>query len=365
MRSYKQWQALNESLFPLGLSNPQNVSGIVGRFQYLDEKKKHMHAENPEEDYEDEEEVEDSDDDDDDDEGDDEGGSCGDDDAPAFCHKKMKKGMKKKMKNECDCEDKKGKKPVEADDEDLEDAEEETGIDLDNDDEEGEDEEHAEKVGRPLGFMKKKGMKKKMKKKMKKESVGPDNDFLQSFNSYAAPENQMTSEESWWKSVTGHFANPDQKFSDGFTEYMEDYLIDPQAQQNFVQGNGQQHGPRPGEVGYAPQQRMGWFGNTVTQGETEDPFMSEGNAMLGRDEQGGFGGELQNLGGSEEQQRTVASFGPRMGGYINKLREAIKAAQAEGNVEHANLLSQMLSKAVEGMKSGTVAMSKTPAKLVM
>jgi hypothetical protein len=67
----------------------------------------------------------------------------------------------------------------------------------------------------------------------------------------------MTSKNAWWRSVNSHLSNPDQKFNDGFTEYMEDYLIDPQSQQNFAHGNTQQHGPKAGDVGYAPEGRVG------------------------------------------------------------------------------------------------------------
>lgn len=218
MQSFKQWRMLNESLFPLGLSNTPTVSPIVSQFQF-DEKKKNMDK-NPE--MEDDEDYDDEDDDVEDDDADDEddGGDEGDDkgDAPVF-----KKG------------------------------------------DEGDDK------GFPA-FMKKKGMKKKMGKKgMKKEAANPQADFLQSFNTYTAPENQMTSDDAWWQSVAGHASNPNQKYSDGFSEYMEDYLIDPNAQANFVKGNGQQvqqapeQDANPGDIGYAPQGRIGgsFFGSHV------------------------------------------------------------------------------------------------------
>ncbi len=246
---------LNESLFPLGLTKNPNVAPIQGQFQF-DEKKKNMDK-NPEmeddEDYEEDEDEKDEDEDSDDDGDNKEDNKpskkdC-DDESPLSAFMK-KKGMKKKMKNECDCED---KKPLESDNDDDDEEDDEVDADEDKGDE---DEEMGEKGGdmkRPLGFMKKKGM----KKKMKKEATNPQNDFLQSFNSYTAPGNQMSSEDTWWNSVQGHFSNPNQKFNDGFTEYMEDYLIDPEAQQHFTQGNSQQHNSKPGEVGHAPEGRVG------------------------------------------------------------------------------------------------------------
>lgn len=249
---FKQWQLLRESLFPLGLSNPNNVSGVVGNNfqQKLDEKKKHMDV-NPEEDID----VDDADDEivDDDDDGDEDVGpkekdSCGE---GKFCKKKMQK----KMKNECGC-DEKGKKNVEMDD----DADDDADVDADAGDGEEieDDEEGGADMKRPLGFMKKKGM----KKKMKKEATNPQDEFMKSFNSYTAPTEQSTTEDAWWQSVTSHFSNPNQKFSDGFSEYMEDYLIDPEAQKNFLNGGE----PKPGDVGAAPQQRMGWFGSQIDGG---------------------------------------------------------------------------------------------------
>lgn len=270
MQSFKQWRMLNESLFPLGLSNTPNVAPIVSQFQF-DEKKKNMDA-NPEMEDEDEDEVDDEEVDEDEDEESEDDGDDEGDDAPAFKKKggdeessfpafMKKKGMKKKkkMKNECDCDGK--KKPIESDDSDDDEGDEDMGGDDEGDNGDGE----GADMKRPLGFMKKKGMKKKMNKKMKKESANPQNDFLQSFNSYTAPGNQMTSEDAWWKSVNSHFNNPDQKFGDGFTEYMEDYLIDPNAAEQFRSENDKQKGPTPGEVGFAPQQRMGYFGTPEGQ----------------------------------------------------------------------------------------------------
>jgi hypothetical protein len=294
MQSFKQWRKLNESLFPLGLNNTPSVAPIQSQFQF-DEKKKNVDK-NPEadddevededddteeDDVEDDKDVkkksvkvkgkvkdDDEDDDEDEDEDEDEDDQAEDEGSfPAFL---KKKGMKKKLKNECECD---GKKPLESDksdedeDEDEDDKDDEDDMDDDKDDsrneknkggDDGEDEKMGGDIKRPLGYMKK-----KMKKKnMKKESTDLQNDFLQSFNSYTTPEKEATAEDSWWASINGHMGNSDQKFSDGFTEYLEDYLIDPEVRQNFITGNGHQHDPKPGEVGHAPEGRMGgnYFG---------------------------------------------------------------------------------------------------------
>lgn len=272
MQSFKQWRMLNESLFPMGLAKNPSVAPIQSQFQF-DEKKNMDKNPKPDDDEEwDDEEEDDTDDEegDDDSDGDNDADdkkadakvskkSCDDEDDDSFPAYMKKKGMKKKMKNECDCED---KKPLESDNDD-EDDEDDDANDSENSKNKGGDDGEDEEMGgdggdmkRPLGFMKK-GMKKKMSKKMKKESTNPENDFLQSFNSYTAPENQMSSKDAWWNSVSNHFSNPDKKFSDGFTEYMEDYLIDPEVQKHFTHGNSQQHGPKPGETGYAPEGRVG------------------------------------------------------------------------------------------------------------
>lgn len=245
MLDFMKWQTINESLtgagFSLGLGKTQTLGGLIGRFQYLDEKKKHM-SKDVEKDELDAEEVddEDMDIDSDVDGGDDEAEECG----PKFAKK-----MKKKMKNECDCDDK--KKPVEMDadadgDEDM--GDEEMGDEDMGDEGEGEegDKDIAfagskdKKV--PLGFMKK-----KMSKKMKKESV---EDFMSNLSSSYTP--KPVSDDDFWTSISGHNYDFNKKFSDGFSEYKEDYLIVPEAP--AAQAETEQ--PKPGEVGFAPQQRI-------------------------------------------------------------------------------------------------------------
>jgi hypothetical protein len=126
-------------------------------------------------------------------------------------------------------------------DADLEAEEEETGEDLDDDGEEGESEEHVAKMKAAKGkahtalamgggddeeaplFSKKKSKKKsekKSEKKMQKESVDEDEDWMASV-----------------KSMLG--ATVDVKFDDGWSAYHDP--LDP----------------LPGEVGYAPQGKIG------------------------------------------------------------------------------------------------------------
>ncbi|WP_457819845.1 hypothetical protein, partial [Staphylococcus aureus] len=69
--------------------------------------------------------------------------SCGDDgdSFPAFM---KKKGMKKKMKNECDCD---GKKPLESDDSDDDDDDDDMDDDRNSEDKGGDDGEDEEMGG--------------------------------------------------------------------------------------------------------------------------------------------------------------------------------------------------------------------------
>lgn len=289
MIDFKTWRQLNESLgFNLGVSSPAKIGGVMGAFQYLDEKKKQMDADI-------EVDAEDMDVD----------GEDTKEDSDKSCDKMMmsKKKSKKKMKNEaCACDDKKGMMKgglkglmggkdmggmdmgadlgdpamggevgMDADmgdedmgdmgdeelgddemvsdddmgDEDIEDAEEEAGEDLDGDNEMGEPEDHiakikAKKAPMPLGFM---------KKKMKKENA---ENFLSDLqNAYMSPKNQTDTEEEFWSSIKGYDYDPNKKFNDGFTEIKEDMLLP--AQPVVEQPSA---APQPGEVGFAPQQRL-------------------------------------------------------------------------------------------------------------
>ena len=191
MKSYKNWKLVNESLFPLGLSQPQTVGGLVGNTPIAEAKKK-IKGNDAEMD----------------DNGDSEEHTCS-------CNKNMKKkmkgeegmknskqtpkdhsnekswskegGKKKKMGDEMEAPMLKKKKPVDdiEDDEDdveddhIEDDEDDMGDeegvdgsedhdeddDMGNDDM-GDDEEGDSEDMKKYGFMKKKM--KKMKKKMKK-----------------------------------------------------------------------------------------------------------------------------------------------------------------------------------------------------
>lgn len=271
MIDYKTWRQLNESLgFNLGVASPNKV-GVIGAFQYLDEKKKRMDAD-----------VEiDKDDVVDDVDGDED---VKDDvvvDDDKDCGKMMmsKKKSKKKMKNECACDDKKGMgmkglkgmkdmPPMDGDmgddmgmddedmdggdmddvdDEDIENAEEESGEDLDGDDEMGEPEDHiakikAKKAPMPLGFM---------KKKMKKESV---EDMLADLsNAYLSPKNQMGTEEEFLRSMKTYNYDPKQKFDDGMSFLKKEDLLIPAP---VVEQPAAPAAPAPGEVGFAPQQKM-------------------------------------------------------------------------------------------------------------
>jgi hypothetical protein len=243
MLDFTKWQMINESLtgagFSLGLGKPQTLGGLIGKFQYLDEKKKHM-SKDVEKDELDAEEADDENLDDDMGEDEEDAEECG----PKFCN--GKKMMKKKMKNECDCDDK--KKPVEMDadadgDEDMGDED----VDGEEDGEGAEGDEDIAFSGSkdkkvPLGFMKK-----KMAKKMKKESV---EDFMSNLSSSYTP--KPTADDDFWTSISGHHYDFNKKFSDGFSEYKEDYLISPEAP--VAQAETEQ--PKPGEVGFAPQQRI-------------------------------------------------------------------------------------------------------------
>lgn len=254
MRSYKQWQTINETLgaFPIGVSSAGNkIGSIRGAFQFLDEKK--LEPKEKEEKEEGEEEFE----------------KC--------CGKYMKKYMKKYMDEEDEIENdedddededeeekivskKKKKKDIEGEEEEeIEKQEEEEERDLDNDEEEGEPEEHKKKV---LGYMSKKD-KKKTKKGVKKEST---EEFLNSiFNSYSPSKEIEDNDDSFWDSLTSQYGNPKEKFGSGI---QEDYLIPPTTSQE----------PAPGDVGFAPQQRIG---NSWDRGDIDEALVTDPQAAIG------------------------------------------------------------------------------------
>jgi hypothetical protein len=261
MKSYKNWKLVNESLFPLGLSQPNTVGGVVSNApaiaesskkakeetesdddcsckkdkvskKVVGEKKKKMdgdvqpemlkkRAKPDDEDMEDDEEHDDDDHDDhDDDEEDD-----------------------VKVKG-------KGKDDDDHDDDEEDDADEEDGDDGDDDDGDDDDGSEMEKYG----FMKKKM--KKMKKKMKKMQAEAAH-FEKDLSSYpdVPQDHSEDSEEEFWASLDRLKGNPNQRFSSGLSEDMLVPLNDPTAPDYEAPE------PGPGEVGYAPQGRMGVIGS--------------------------------------------------------------------------------------------------------
>lgn len=237
MLSYKQWKMVNESTFALGLAVQPTVGIQAPHELGFDEAKKmskkkskkkmHFGGDEDEDISGDGEMVDPSSakdspdvDVDVDDEGGEEFGGCGGD----KCGKMSKKKSKKKMWSD---EDDEGE--VEAPEEEEEDDDEEF------EDEGGDEEKVVAKKKPPVSdeevplFSKKKS-----KKKMKREG---------------------TEEEQWWASVKSMVtSNPNQKFGDGWTEYQEDALFSPVDQSNLTQAVRE---PQPGEVGFAPQQKLG------------------------------------------------------------------------------------------------------------
>ena len=229
--SYKQYKLLNETLgspITLGLARPTSLGLLGNRLTpeeleaiELEEGKKKKKKMDDGDEVEIDAETGDGEVVDDEaappkdkpEEYDDEGGcGCG-----KFSCKKCKKMKNEAKKNMCD-------------DEDVEDTEDEDVEDDDVDDEENVD----DIEGGELGMMKKKmkkAMKKNAKKGMKKE------------------------EADWWNSVYHMMsANPDQKFSDGFTTVSEESLLPPQHDPNEELDANQ---PKPGELGFAPVGRVG------------------------------------------------------------------------------------------------------------
>ena len=262
MLSYKQWKTVNESVISgvggcLGVSNPSSL-GVMSPFG-LSEMAKKKSKKKMDFDMEDETgdgEVVDaaSEKDEPEIDVDDAGGEeheggcnmCGKNSKKKSAKKSAKKSLKKSKKkmwgDEDDAAPEEEGGEEDMGDEDLEDAEEESGEDLDGDDEEGEGEDHVAKMKAAKGkahmdlamgggdeeeapmFSKKKSAKKsekKSEKKSQKESVEPE-------------------DTDWWNSVkTMMGSNPDQKFDDGWTQYHDP--LDP----------------LPGELGFAPQVRIG------------------------------------------------------------------------------------------------------------
>lgn len=296
MKSYKNWKLVNESVFPLGIRQTHNVGGLqnpFGQYVELEEAaKKKMHDNNEEED---------------------DGHSC-------QCNKKMKKQMKdkkgkdmwkdgdktpvgdqsgkmvggmphnkkKKMTKKMGDDDMKDmgmmmkkKKPHHVhpddeeeldgmphdDDDDVEDDDldgDEDGVDDDMDGDADDMDDDGDEVddvvddkeddmddheAKKYNFMKKK-MQKKMKKKMREAK-----DFDVDISKYPAPpeDHSQDTEAEFFASLTRQFGNPGQRFASGLSEDLLIPLNDPNAP-NYQAPAVQ---PGPGEVGYAPQGRIG------------------------------------------------------------------------------------------------------------
>jgi hypothetical protein len=241
MLSYKQWKMLNESFgVTLGLASPHNLGLNKSAFG-LDEAKMKKSKKKMDVDEADGELTEPGKPSDDPEvvEDDSEISPCGE---KKFCKASKKKSVKKSKKKMWSDEDDAATDDLEAgdeagmedDDAALEDAEEETGEDLDGDEEEGESEEHQEKIAaKAVPQM----SKKKSKKTMQKEAF-------------------LDNDEEWMASIKSMLhSDPNQKYDDGFTRYYEDALFTPIDTDNLTQAIRPE--PGAGEVGFAPQSKIG------------------------------------------------------------------------------------------------------------
>jgi hypothetical protein len=279
MNSYKTWQTLNESFFPgmtLGLAHPQslglqsNLPGIS-----LSEKKK-MSGDVF---------VDDGD-------GDEDDCSCkhkkgkgkkkhhepdGDEAELKFSKKNMKKKMKKHMDDDVeeidhDDHDDDDVNDVDVpddhddhdDDHDDHDDHDDDVEDHDDDHDDHDDDDHDDDVeshddgdgdddhhdddgedAPKFGFMKDK--KKKSKKQRKDEAA-----FWEDINAnYGVPKNEIGTDEEFFDSLARQYGDPHVRFSGGVDRVDEDLLLSPD-QQALIDAM-----PKPGEVGYAPTQRVG------------------------------------------------------------------------------------------------------------
>lgn len=153
-----------------------------------------------------------------------------------FSKKNSKKSKKKMWSDEDDQEDMKDSDVDSEDEVDSEDIDSDDDEDIDSDedsDDDGDGEfELIDKEKDPAMFAKK--AKKSSKKKMTKES---------------------NEETEWWASVNSMMGNTSVKYDDGWTQYQNqvDDLFSPVDQNNLEQAVRAD----AGEVGFAPQQRMG------------------------------------------------------------------------------------------------------------
>jgi len=265
MKSYKNWKMLNESFIPginLGLSHPQSLgiqSNLPG-FDLEEKSKKHGKVVTDDE------------------------GLDGDDVEECACSKK--KGMKKKMKkhmdddveminrrsgnedgedddindvptpdddddddddhddhDDDDYDDDDDHDDDDHDDDDHEDHDHEDHDDGDGDDDHHDDDDEGEDAAK-FGFMKDK----KSKKKKRKDEAA----FWGDINAnYRVPKNEVGTDEEFFDSLARQYGNPHVRFNGGVDRVDEDLLLSPE-QQALIDAM-----PQPGEVGYAPVQRMG------------------------------------------------------------------------------------------------------------
>lgn len=274
MLSYKQFKALNESVMPsftLGVANPANL-GLSSPFAAFQEAKKMAKKKAKKKMIGDEEETGDgemvmpSSEKDEPDVDVDTGEDMGDEDMGGCdkCTKMSRKKSKKKMWSDEDDaapeeEDMGDEEEVPEDDEEMED-EEAPVEDEEEDDESGEELAGKGSMG-TAGPMFSKKSKKKCGADMGDEGGKemPDENELQ-FSKKKSKKNlkkEETEEDKWWSSVKSMVtSNPNEKFSDGWTEY-QSAEFKPIDTENLTQAVRPE--PQAGEVGFAPQQMGSFF----------------------------------------------------------------------------------------------------------
>lgn len=299
MQSYKKWKTLNESFGPgsfnLGLSNPTNLglSSQFGSFTDVIEGKKKSKADSDTDAVEVDVDGEAGWDDVEDDveEG------CG-------CNASKKKSAKKSTKTAAkkstktaakksgknmdsdmggDFEDDDGEDHDDHDDEESDDegdedegdgddmGDEESDMGDDEGDDEGEEEEGGDEEPAPM-FSKKKSGKKSAKTAAKKSEKKSTKTSAKKSEKKSAKTSDKTMQKEWWKSDDEEWMKSVQsmlgpkavgKNRDGWSEYQEDALL-PAVNSNG--GSDGEVAPLPGEVGFAPQQRLD-TGNGLSLGE--------------------------------------------------------------------------------------------------
>jgi hypothetical protein len=281
LNSYKNWKLVQESVFPgmtLGISHPQtlglhsNLPGVS-----LSEKKK-MHGDVLRDDEPEDDVVDDVEDGESEEDG---GDDCScKNKKVAFSKKKMKKCSKKNMKkkmhggmdlsddevddeaddvNDIETPDDDGADEGDWEDEESHDDEEdgeEGGDDWEDSEEDGDGEEEDEggDEAPKFGFMKdkkkdwgknkKKGWDKKKEKKVEEQ-------FWADLSTYNVPKSESGTDEEFFDSLARQYGNPKARFHGGVDRVDEDLLLTPD-QQSLIDAM-----PKPGEVGFGPEQRLG------------------------------------------------------------------------------------------------------------